>query len=69
MPADNYKLCLYAARNPEEHSTHEFYTMDLNHMWISRPDYMQLTLGERGTPTGIYSKQSDKEYLKSLNNT
>lgn len=67
MPADNYKLCLYAARNPEEYLTHEFYTMDLNHMWISRPDYMQLTIGKPGTPTGIYSKQSDKAYLRNLN--
>lgn len=67
MPADNYKLSLYAVHNPEEHPTYDFYTMGLNHMWISRPDYMQLTLGERGTPTGIYSKQSDKAYLRNLN--
>lgn len=66
MPESNYKLRLYAVNNPDEHRTYDFYTSDLNRMWIVRPDYMQLTLGERGTPTGIYGKKSDSEYLREL---
>lgn len=66
MPEDNYKLRLYATQNPKEHRTYDFYTMDLNRMWIERPDYMQLTLGKIGTPNGIYGKQSDSEYIKSI---
>lgn len=66
MPETNHKLRLYAVHNPEEHGTHDFYTMDLNSMWIERPDYMQLTLGVEGTPNGIYGKMSDSEYLETL---
>lgn len=66
MPEDNHKLRLYAVKDPDNHGTHDFYTSDLNRMWIARPDYMQLTLGQQGTPTGIYGKQSDSDYLRSL---
>lgn len=66
MPQNDYKLHLYAVKDPDSHGTHDFYTSDLNHIWIVRPDYLQLTLGQQGTPTGIYGKQSDSDYLKSL---
>lgn len=65
MPEDNYKLRLYAVENPDEHRTYDFYTSDMNTMWIARPDYMQLTLGTVGDATGIYGKMSDFEYLRA----
>lgn len=66
MPESKYKLHLYSVNNPDEHETHDFYVMDLNKMWIARPDYIQLTLGENGDPTGIYGKMSDRAYLQKL---
>lgn len=53
MPIDNYKLHLEDRYNIYGF-THDIYTSDLSSMWIERPDYMQLELGELSEPNGIF---------------
>ena len=65
MPIDNYKLHLEDRYNIFGF-THDIYTSDLSNMWIERPDYMQLELGELSEPNGIFGIRQDSDIIDSV---
>ena len=65
MPIDDYKLHL-EDRYHIYGFTHDIYTSDLSSMWIERPDYMQLELGELSEPNGIFGIRQDSDIIDSV---
>ena len=64
MPIDNYKLLLEDRYHSSGYS-HDFYVSDFNNMWMVRPDYMQLELGKRSEPNGLFGRRKDSKIRKN----